>query len=114
MADPLSALAGVLSVADIAIRSCQRLRDLTSDLQDAPQSMQRFRQTIQNVESVLRNLRLFVVEFNSSALATEQHEVLPEVVVHSLVEIQDNLKRLENILAPDESNSNIRKRIRHV
>ncbi len=112
--DPLSTFASVLSVADIGFRTCERLRNLTSDLQDAPRSVQRLRQTILNIESMLRNTWLLVVEFNSSTLATEQHEVLPEVVQHSLVEIQANLNELEDLLAPDESNRDMRKRIRHV
>ena len=112
--DPLSAIASVLSVADITIRTCERLRNLTSDLHDAPRSVQRLRQTILNIESVLRNTWLFVVEFNSSTLATEQHEVLPEVVEQSLKEIQASLNELEHLLAPDESNRDMKRRIMHV
>ena len=112
--DPLSGIASVLSVADIAVRSCERLRDLISDLRDAPQSVQRLRRTIQNTESVLRNVWLYVAEFNSSTLVTEYHEVLPEAVERCLEEIRDDLNLLDNVLAPDHSSGNMRKRIGHV
>ena len=112
--DPLSGIASVLSVADVAVRSCERLRDLISDLRDAPQSVQRLRRTIQNTESVVRNVWLFVSEFNSSALATVYHEILPEAVERCLEQIRDDLNLLENILAPDDSSGNIWKRMGHV
>ena len=114
MAEPLSVVASVLSVADIAVRSCERLRDLGSDLRDAPQSVQRLRRTIQNTESVLRNVWLNVAEFNSSTLATEYYEVLPEAVERSLEEIRDDLNLLESSLAPGELGRDIARRIRHV
>lgn len=112
--DPLSGIASVLSVADIAVRSCERLRDLISDLRDAPQSVQRLRRTIQNTESVLRNVRLNVAEFNSSTLATVYHEVLPEAVERCVEEIRDDLNLLENRLAPGDLGRDIGARIRHV
>ena len=112
--DPISGIASVLSVADIAVRSCERLRDLVSDLREAPQSVQRLRRTIQNTESVLRNVRLNVAEFNSSTLATEYHEVLPEAVERSLEEIRDDLNLLETRLAPGDLGRDIGARIRHV
>ena len=112
--DPLSGIASVLSVADIAVRSCERLRDLISDLRDAPQSVQRLRRTIQNTESVLRNVWLFVSEFNSSTLATVYHDVLPEAVERSLEGIRDDLKLLQNTLVPDDSRGDTWKRIGHV
>ena len=112
--DPLSGIASVLSVADVAVRSCERLRDLISDLRDAPQSVQRLRRTIQNTESVVRNVWLFVSEFNSSALATEYHEVLPEAVERCLEEIRDDLNLLEKRLVPGELGRDVGARIRHV
>ena len=112
--DPISGIASVLSVADIAIRSCEGLRDLISDLRDAPQSVQRLRRTIQNTESVLRNIWLFVSEFNSSTLATEYHEVLPEAVERCVEEIRGDLNLLGNRLAPGDLGRDIGARIRHV
>ena len=112
--DPLSGIASVLSVADVAVRSCERLLNLVSDLRDAPQSVQRLRRTIQNTESVLRNVWLFVSEFNSSALATEYHEVLPETVERCLEEIRADLNLLEKRLAPGELGRDFGARIRHV
>lgn len=112
--DPLSGIASVLSVADVAVRSCERLRDLISDLRDAPQSVQRLRGTIQNTESILRSVWLFLSEFNSSTLATVYHEVLPEAVERSLEGIRDDLNLLQKILAPDDSSGDMWKRIGHV
>ena len=112
--DPLSGIASVLSVADVAVRSCERLRDLISDLRDTPQSVQRLRRTIQNTESVLRNVWLNVAEFNSSTLATEYHQVLPEAVERCLEEIRADLNLLEKLLAPGELGRDIGARIRHV
>ena len=112
--DPLSGIASVLSVADVAVRSCERVQNLISDLRDAPQSVQRLRRTIQNIQSVLRNVWLNVAEFNSSALATEYHEVLPEAVERCLEEIRADLNLLEKILAPGEMSRDIGARIRHV
>ncbi|KAM0799759.1 hypothetical protein BDR22DRAFT_279431 [Usnea florida] len=112
--DPLSGIASVLSVADVAVRSCERLREFISDLRDAPQSVQRLRRTIQNTESVLRSVWLNVAEFNSSTLATEYHEVLPEAVERCLEEIRADLNLLEKLLAPGELGRDIGARIRHV
>lgn len=83
MADPFSTVAAVVSLADVMIRACGGISNLVVDLRDGPNAVQHLRQTLQNVHSVLGNLRLYVIEYESSKLFIEQHQLLPEIVKRS-------------------------------
>lgn len=104
MADPFSTFAGAVSVFDVAIRSCKGLHNACHAYKDAPQEIEQLRDTIRNLESVLRNLRLWVTEYQSSRLATQYHEILPSAVNNCIHEINTCREELDNFLPnPDES-----------
>ena len=114
MADPFSTVAAVVSFADVTIRACKVIYQIAGSWKDAPNAIQRLRQTVQNIESMLESLRLYVVEYESSKLCLEQHQLLPEVVKNALPEIDMEIKVLKGCLSPAGTQGNIRQRIRRM
>lgn len=70
MSDPFSTFAEALSTLDVLLRACKGLYDVSLACKDAPQQFEQLRHTIKNVESVLRNLKLVITEYNSSKSST--------------------------------------------
>lgn len=100
MADPLSTAAAIVSFADVTFRTCKGIRDVTDSWKDAPNAIQRIRQTVQNHQSILMNLRKYVIEYESSKLYSEQHQLLPDVVKAELRDIDSDLRLLQQYLPP--------------
>lgn len=111
MADPFSTLAGVVSVIDVAIRGCRGLYDFSRNLEDVPRSAQQLRSTIGNVESCLRNLRLFAIEYQSSAPLTGHHQILPEALKLGLLGVKTELNVLNRFLPNSESSWKVSERV---
>ncbi|KAL8793251.1 MAG: hypothetical protein Q9195_004187 [Heterodermia aff. obscurata] len=114
MADPFSTVAAVVSFADVTIRACKVIYEVVGSWKDAPNAIQRLRQTLQNLESMLGSLRRYVVEYESSKLFLEQHQLLPEVVKNELPEIDLEIQFLKGCLSPVGTQRNIRQRIRRI
>ena len=114
MTDPFSTVAAVVSFADVTIRACKVIHEVVGSWKDAPNAIQRLRQTVQNLESMLGSLRLYVVEYESSKLFLEQHQLLPEVVKNELAEIDLEIKVLKGCLSPAGNQRNIKQRIRRM
>ena len=100
MADPFSTAAAVVSVADVMIRTCNGISNLVIGLKDAPHAALHLRQTVQNVQSVLENLRLYVSEYELSNLFVEERQILPDVVKNELSGIGAELDLLQKLLPP--------------
>ncbi len=98
MADPLTTVAAVVSLVDVTIRACEGISSLIVGLKDAPNAAQDLRHTVHNAKSVLGALKLYVSEYESSNLFTEQHQLLPEVVKKELLGIRANLDLLQKFL----------------
>ena len=114
MADAFSTVAAVVSFADVTIRACKVIYEVVGSWKDAPNAIQRLRQTVQNLEFMLGSLRLYVVEYESSKLCLEQHQLLPEVVKNELLEIDLEIKFLKGCLSPAGIQRNIKQRIRRM
>ena len=114
MTDPFSTVAAVVSFADVTIRACKAIYEVVGSWKDAPNAIQRLQQTVQNLESMLGSLRLYVVEYESSKLFLEQHQLLPEVVKNELPEIDLEIKFLKGCLSPAGSQRSIKQRIRRM
>lgn len=100
MPDPISTVAAIVSFADVAVRTCKGIRAMLDSWKDFPNAIQRVRQTVQNLESVLGSLRQYVVEYQSSKLCREQHQLLPDVVKTELRDIDLDLRLLQQYLPP--------------
>ena len=100
MADPFSTVAAVVSLADVLIRACDGIFTLVNGLNDAPQAALNLRDTTQNVQSVLQNLRVYVSEYESSNLFLEERQMLPDVVKKELLGICAEIDLLQKFLPP--------------
>ena len=100
MADPISTVAAIVSFADVAVRTCKGIRAVLDSWKDCPNAIQRIRQTVQNLESILGSLRQYVNEYQSSKLCSEQHQLLPDVVKAELRGIDSDLRLLHKYLLP--------------
>ncbi|KAL9003322.1 MAG: hypothetical protein Q9188_003798 [Gyalolechia gomerana] len=94
MADPFSTVATVVSFADVTIRACKGIRAVIDIWKDAPNTTQHLPQTLQNQQFMLESLRLYVVEYESSKLFVEQHQLLPLVIKNVLRDISSDLNSL--------------------
>ena len=105
MADPFSTFAGVFSTLDVSLRACKGLHDACIAYKEAPREVEQIRSTIGNVESLLRNLRPFIAEYQSSGFTIQYHETLPEAIKDSVFNIDTTLKELGKVLPhPDDVN----------
>ena len=114
MADPFSTLAGAVSILDVAIRSCKGLYDASHAYKSAPQEAEHLRGTIRDLESILRNTRLWIAEYHSSRSTIQHHEILPEAVKDCIQEINAILKELSDLLPNSDERRQIRERSRWV
>ncbi|KAL8836176.1 MAG: hypothetical protein Q9170_003029 [Blastenia crenularia] len=114
MADPLSTVAAVLSFADITFRACQGVHGTISSWREAPDTIRRLRQTIQSIESMSANLRLYVVEYESSKLRIEQHQLLPENVKDELANIELDIILLQGHLPQVGTEKTMKQRFRRI
>ncbi|KAL8654969.1 MAG: hypothetical protein Q9210_001176 [Variospora velana] len=100
MAEPLSTAAAVVSFVDVTIRACKGIRAVVDAWREAPNAIHRLRQIVQNQQSMLECLRLYAVEYESSKLFVEQHQLLPLVVKNELRGISSDLDLLQQLLPP--------------
>ena len=114
MADPFSILASVLSTLDVSLRACKGLNDTIHAYKEAPLEREQLQRTIKNVDSVLRNLRLFITEYPSSRAAVHYHEALPEAVRDCVSVISRALEELENLLSHSNDVLQAKQRLRWV
>ena len=114
MADPLSTVAAVVSLADVMIRACDGISTLVIGLNDAPHAAMRLRQTTQNIQSVLENLRLYVSEYESSDLFIEERQILPDAGKNELLGIRAELDLLQKFLPQSGTRGKIGQRMKWV
>ncbi|KAL8721444.1 MAG: hypothetical protein Q9225_001889 [Loekoesia sp. 1 TL-2023] len=112
MAEPFSTVAAVVSFADVTIRACKGIYEIVGTWKDTPNAIQRLQQTVQSLESMSGSLRLSVLEYESSKLFLEQHQLLPDVVMNELPNINVEIKFLQGCLPPAGTQGNFRQRIR--
>ena len=114
MADPFSALAGVISLVDVALRACNVLYDSITYLKDAPELSQRLQRTVQSVESVLRSLDISVAQYRQSKISFGQSDLAPDAVKQELKSIRAELDELFLLLPTSGSGNELRRRLRWV
>ena len=114
MADPFSTVAAVVSFVDVAVRACKGIYAIVDEWKDAPNSINRVRQTAKNLESMLDTLRLYVLEYESSRLFREQQQLLPDVVKNQLRDIDSDLKLLSKCLSPPSTGRKVTQRMKWV
>ena len=114
MADPFSTVAAVVSFVDVAVRACKGIYTLVDEWKDAPNAINRARQSAQNLESTLGSLRRYVNEYESSKLFLEQQQLLPDVVKTQLRDIDSDLKLLSKCLSPSSTRGKRVQRIKWV
>ena len=114
MSDPFSTVAAAVSFADVTIRACGGLHALIARWNDAPNTIQRTRQTLKNLQATLGSLRLYVVRYESSKFCLEQQLLLPDVVKNGLRDISLDLGLLQQLLPPSGSEGKLSKRFRSV
>ena len=114
MADPFSTVAAVVSFVDVTVRACKGIYTIVDEWKDAPNAIDRVRQTANNLESMLDILRLYVIEYESSRLFREHQQLLPDVVKNQLRDIDSDLKLLSKFLSPPNSGGKAAQRMKWV
>ncbi|KAL8737156.1 MAG: hypothetical protein Q9181_001974 [Wetmoreana brouardii] len=114
MADPFSTVAAVVSFADVTIRACKGVNEVVGTWKDTPNAIKHLRQTVQRLESMLGSLRLYVVEYESSKLFLQQHQLLPDIIKNELPEIDLEVKFLQAWLSPAGTRGKIGQRLRRM
>ena len=105
MAEAFSTAAAVVSFVDVMIRACRGISQTIISLNEAPSTIHRLRDTIQNLQSVLRGLRLFVTEYQSSKVFLEHHQLLPDNLQKELLAMDSELKMLQRMIPPSANGS---------
>ena len=114
MADPFSSVAAVVSFVDVTIRACKGINAIVDSWRDAPNEVQRLRYSVQNIQSLLDNVRLYVTEYESSRLCTQEQQLLPEAVKNELECTGSDLRLLEKLLPPQGSQAKALRKFRFV
>ena len=107
MGDPLSAVAGVVSIVDVAVRSCNTLYDSIRYLKEVPSLTQELQQTIQSIRSILQHLSALVARYGQSRVLTAQVH-LPDAVSHEIVAIKTDLDVLSSLFPAARSTGKLR------
>ena len=114
MAEIFATVTGVASLIDVAFRACSALYDSIEYLKDAPDLSQRLQRTVQSIESVLRNLNLFVAQYRQTTSPAGQSDHLPDAVSHELIAIKAALDALAALLPVTGSGSKLRRGIKTI
>ncbi|KAL8911006.1 MAG: hypothetical protein Q9171_003742 [Xanthocarpia ochracea] len=107
MAEPFSAIAGAVSIVDVAIRSCNTLYDSVCYLKGAPGLTQDLQQTVQSTQSILQNLNALVARYRQLQVFTAQLH-LPDAVNYEIVAIKTDLDVLSSLLPATHSTREVR------
>ncbi|KAF6221987.1 hypothetical protein HO133_001955 [Letharia lupina] len=113
MPDPLTALstaASVVSLVDVTIRACEGIYGLVISWRNAPRAVKSLRQTVEGIESILRSLKTFVTEYESSVAFRQHRQVLPDSVNADIISIGETLGLLDGILTSSGETKNVRRR----
>ncbi|KAL8721473.1 MAG: hypothetical protein Q9225_001852 [Loekoesia sp. 1 TL-2023] len=114
MADPFATVAAVVSFVDVTVRACKGIHALIDAWKDAPDTIQRLRQTVQNQHFMLESLRLYMVEYESSKLCVEQNQLLPMSIKNELRDITSDLDLLQQSLPPAGSQKRMLQQLKWV
>ena len=94
----VSTVASIVSLADVTIRACEGIYGLVASWRNAPRAVQNVRQTVNSVDSILRNLKTFVEEYKVSVAFQQHHQFLPDSINADITSIRENLGLLDEIL----------------
>ncbi|KAI0884303.1 uncharacterized protein GGS22DRAFT_189430 [Annulohypoxylon maeteangense] len=101
----IGAAASVVQLGDVALRLCRSISSFIGELKDAKDDMRHLRSTLDDTDSILRNLIAYIHEFQDSSSAKKEYEVLPDAVVAAVQHFYDSLKSLRECLPTDLSPS---------
>lgn len=82
MTDPLSAFSGAaaaVSLADVLLRSTKRLYVFFGELKDASKNTRLLLAELRDLEALFAEVRKYTNDFETSAFAVEDGEVIPEI-----------------------------------
>ena len=114
MADPFSTVVAAVSLVDITIRACHGINVVIGNWSDAPNAIQRLRQTVQNVQCTLDSLRMYVIEYESSQFFIDHNQLLPEVVKSEIRGIGLDLSLLQRRLPPADTQTRRTQRLKWI
>ncbi|KAI0895993.1 hypothetical protein F4806DRAFT_48825 [Annulohypoxylon nitens] len=101
----VGAVASVVQLGDVALRLCRSISEFIGELKDAKDDMRRLQHTLDDTSSSMRNLIVYVRQFQDAPSTNERHQVLPEVVVNAIRRFHDILNSLRVWLPHDLSPS---------
>ncbi|KAI9755365.1 MAG: hypothetical protein M1815_005081 [Lichina confinis] len=104
----LATAASALQLADVGLRWGKEIYNLLSDIKHAPQEVHNLRNTVDDVNSVIRNLSRYIAEFNQSASTRAEHNVLPEAVTRAVQGFHEQLATLKGLLPTESVQQKIR------
>lgn len=106
MAELFATVAGVASLIDVALRTCNVLYDSSRYLKDAPQLSQRLRRTIESVKSIFQNLNELLALYRQQQATNSLPDILPGAIECEVISIKAELDTLPALLLPNSSASN--------
>ncbi|KAF1849195.1 uncharacterized protein K460DRAFT_428656 [Cucurbitaria berberidis CBS 394.84] len=98
MAEVLGAVASAVQLADVALRSSRQVYNVLSSMKNAGEDIEALRSTLQDVDSNMRILRVYVIEFERSKNAIEKFEVLPDTITGCFRKFFDDITALKQML----------------
>ncbi|KAH7110567.1 hypothetical protein B0J11DRAFT_448209 [Dendryphion nanum] len=101
MPDPITsfgAAAGVVQIADVALRASREAYAFLIELKHAKRDIQDLKNALRDAESNVRSLRSYLYSFSKSKGAIEEFDILPEVVTSSIHLFHDDIVQLKSIL----------------
>ena len=99
MPDPFSAVAGAISVVDVALRTCVALYDSIRYIQDAPELSRQLQKSCQSIQSTLHVSKDFLTRYYQSLAFAVHQDPVPDAVSQGILSIQTGLDRLLPLLS---------------
>ena len=114
MAEVFATIAGIASVIDVALRTCTVLYSSLHYLKHEPELSRQLQQTIQSVESILRNVEDFVAVYRQQQASARLLGCLPDAVNYGVILIKAELDALSTLLPAPSASGQIRRRVKWV
>ena len=103
MAEPLSTIAGIISLADVTVRACSGINSFTRSWKDAPRSVKSLHGVVAHVDSTIASLKSLIQEYSTSLMIPQHGRVGPESIAAGLDAIKEDLILLNGMLPSVEA-----------
>ncbi|KAK1763399.1 hypothetical protein QBC33DRAFT_550042 [Phialemonium atrogriseum] len=110
--DPLTvlgALSGAVQLLDASIKVSSRAYSLISSLKHVKEDMRQLQKTLEETESLMRDLQTYAIEVQRSPSSILYHRILPDSIVQIARQFSEDMQVLRSHLPSDASPSFLRR-----